>query len=195
MKMISVMAKIANRADNDDLVLRAHADADALGQLYDLYYDRIFRFCLYRLFSREVAEDVTSQVFLAVARAIPGFKGRTESDFRSWLYTIAVNHANSYIRKTSRRKRLLEEATRRMRIKNAGANHQAAEADWPTLYAAISKLKPKQQVIIVLRFFENMEFEQIAKVLKARPSTVRVTLYRILKKLRNNLQEMVDGGA
>jgi RNA polymerase sigma-70 factor (ECF subfamily) len=115
--MVDIMAKIATQTDNDDLVLRARTDAEALGRLYDLYYDQIFLFCLCRLFSREAAEDITSVVFLTVARSIAGFKGRTRSDFRNWLYRIAANHTNSHIRKTSRRKQLFEEAVRTMRMR------------------------------------------------------------------------------
>ncbi len=65
----------------------------------------------------------------------------------------------------------------------------ADQPDWPTLYQAILKLKPKHQTIITLRFFENLEFEQIAKIIKARPATVRVTMHRTLKKLRQLLTE------
>ena len=193
--MVGVMAKIATRTDNDDLVLRARTDAEALGRLYDLYYDQIFRFCLCRLFSREAAEDITSIVFLTVARSIAGFRGRTRVDFRNWLYRIAANHANSYIRKTSRRKQLFEKAARMMRIRNINRADHSVKLDWPALYAAILKLKPKHQTIIILRFFENLEFEQIAKIIKAKPSTVRVRMHRILKKLRNHLQSIINGEA
>jgi RNA polymerase sigma-70 factor (ECF subfamily) len=194
--MVDVMAKIATQTNNnDDLVSRARTDAEALGRLYDLYYDQIFLFCLCRLFSREAAEDITSVVFLTVARSIAGFKGRTRSDFRNWLYRIAANHTNSHIRKTSRRKQLFEEAVRTMRIRNINRADRSVELDWPALYAAISKLKLKHQTIIILRFFENLEFEQIAKIVKARPSTVRVRLHRILRKLRDHLQSIIDGEA
>jgi len=185
------MAKTVKRTDpanpscRDDLILRARTDADALGQLYELYYERIFRFCVHRLFIKEVAEDVTSTVFLEVARRIRTFKGRTEQDFRNWLLRIAANQANAYIRKTSRRKRLLAEAASSM---TAAAIDNSREPDWPKLYTAILKLKPEHQTIITLRFFENLEFEQIAKILDAREATVRVTLHRILTKLRNHLQ-------
>jgi len=193
--MVGAMAEIMNRTDNDDLVLRARTDADALGRLYELYYEPIYRFCLCRVFSRETAEDITSVVFLSVARGICSFKGQTQRDFRNWLYQIAANHANSYIRKTSRRKQLLAEATRSMRIKTAHSTDDTPRPDWPMLYTAILKLKPKHQTMIILRFFENMEFEQIAKIMKARSTTVRVTLHRILQKLRNHLQAIADEGA
>jgi len=187
--MVGAMAK----TDTDDLVLRTHTDANALGQLYELYYERIFQFCVYRLFSKEAAEDVTSTVFLAVARSIRTFPGQTEEDFRNWLYVIAANNVNAYIRKTSRRKQLLEKAVLTAAA-NTNSNHNSQKLDWPRLYAAILKLKPKHQTILTLRFFENLEFGQIAKIINAREATVRVTLHRILKKLRNHLQTIVDAG-
>ena len=191
-EMVGAMAQIDKRTDTDDLVLRAHTDADALGQLYELYYERIFRFCVHRLFSKEAAEDITSTVFLAVARSIRTFPGRTEEDFRNWLYVIAANNVNAYIRKTSRRKQLLAEAAALIVI-DPNNSKAPTDLDWPMLYAAILKLKPKHQTIITLRFFENLSFEQIAKIINAREASVRVTLHRILKKLRTHLRFCVDG--
>lgn len=185
--MVGAMAKTVRQAEDDDLVLRARTEADALGRLYELYYERIFRFCVHRLFSKESAEDVTSTVFLEVARRINNFEGRTEQDFRNWLLRIAVNQANAYIRKTSRRKRLFAKAAGTM-AKACNSTDDSSELDWPRLYAAILKLKPEHQTIITLRFFENLEFEQIAQILNIKEATIRVTLHRILTKLRNHLQ-------
>jgi len=190
--MIGAMAKIARQTETDDLVLRARTEAEALGRLYELYYERIFRFCVHRLFCKEAAEDVTSVVFLTVARNIASFKGRTEADFCNWLYAIATNKTNSYIRKTSRRKQLFARAAASMAVATDNPD-DSTWPDWPRLYSAILKLKPKHQTIVTLRFFENMEFEQIAKIVNARPATVRVTLHRILKKLRKHLQSVKEG--
>ena len=190
MMMAGAMAEIARQKENDCLVIRARTDAEALGQLYELYYERISRFCVHRLFYKEVAEDVTSAIFLQVARQIKSFAGRTDLDFHNWLYAIAANHANSYIRKTLRRQRLLADAP----LTRASENDCADRLDWPALYKAILKLKPKHQTIITLRFFENMDFKQIANIINAREATVRVMLHRILKKLKAHLQTTVDGG-
>jgi DNA-directed RNA polymerase specialized sigma24 family protein len=111
--MVGAMAKFIELT-NDDLVFRARTQAEALGRLYEMYYQRIFSFCVHRLFNKEIAEDITSAVFLEVARSIRLFRGRTVSDFQSWLYAIAANQANAYIRKTSRRKKLLEQAAASM---------------------------------------------------------------------------------
>ena len=190
--MVGIMAKTDMRTDNDTLVGRARTDADALGALYELYYDRIYRFLVYRLFDKHVAQDVTSDVFLAVARGMRAFAGTTEADFRNWLYAIAANHANAWIRKATRRRRLLAQAAIRIAATDDNGKDDY-EPDWPTLYRAILELKPKNQTIVTLRFFENMEFEQIAQIVGDKAATVRVTLHRILGKLRRTLQAGLDG--
>lgn len=188
--MVGAMAKFRVLENPDDIVIKAKTDAHALARLYESYYDRIYRFCVYRLFSKDAAEDLTSVIFLEMARAIRTFPGRTEKDFQNWLYAIAANHANAYIRKTSRQKVLFE----KMAISRAACSASDSSAlDWSVLYAAIARLKPKHQTIVTLRFFENMEFEQIAEIVNASEVFVRVTLHRALRKLRAYLHCFADG--
>ena len=185
--MAGAMAKIIERT-NDDLVLRARTQMDALGQLYEIYYNQIFRFCVHRLFNKEIAEDITSTVFLEVAKKIRNFSGRTEKEFFNWLYAIAINHVNSYMRKTSRRKKLLENAS--SSITNTA--EQSPELNWPELYTAILKLKPQHQTIITLRFFENLPYEKMAQILNMNESTLRVMVHRILNDLRNEMKNVFE---
>jgi RNA polymerase sigma-70 factor (ECF subfamily) len=190
--MVAIMAKPVEQTGYDDLVVLAKSQAAALGRLYELYYDRIFRFCVHRLFNRATAEDVTSTVFLTVARMMRGFKGQTEQDFRAWIYTIAANQANAYIRKTSRRKRLMGTITAHWHEDEQDSG-EWSNLDWPTLYAAIQQLKPEQQTILTLRFFENMDYDEIGRVVETRPATVRVTLHRVLRRLQEELRGDLGG--
>jgi RNA polymerase sigma-70 factor (ECF subfamily) len=190
--MVGAMAKFVEQTE-DNIVHRARTQAHALGQLYELYYERIFRFCVHRLFDKEIAEDVTSTVFLEVARRIRTFAGRDEQDFGNWLYAIAINQTNSYIRKTSRRKKLLAEAAEIIRAKRDEFNGNSSEPDWPRLYAAILKLKPQHQTIITLRFFENLPYERIANIVNIKETTLRVKVHRILNDLRRHLLTVFDG--
>lgn len=193
--MVAIMAKPVEQTAYDDLVVLAKTQAGALGKLYELYYDRIFRFCVHRLFNRTTAEDVTSSVFLTVARMIRDFKGRTEQDFRSWIYTIAANQANAHIRKTMRRKRLMNNVLVPRSAEDDGSTDPAcgsapwSRLDWPTVYAAIQELKPEHQTILTLRFFENMDYDEIGRVMDARPATIRVTLHRTLRRLQDVLRD------
>ncbi len=188
--MVGAMAKLVKQTE-DDLVLKARTQAEALSRLYEMYYERIFRFCVNRLFDKEIAEDVTSTVFLEVARGIRKFKGGTLQDFQNWLYAIAANQANAYIRKTSRRKELLKEAAGLIPA-SLESTDESSKPDWPGLHEAILKLKPLHQTIVTLRFFENLQYEQIAHILDIKESTLRVRLHRILNELRNSLQSVFE---
>ncbi len=144
---------------NDVDIVRARTDREAFGRLYDLYCPRIFRHCLRRLFVRGVAEDVTADVFVRVARQIPHFAGATHDDFVRWIHAIATNEINGYLRQSRRRSRLLEEAARQraIHVGNPATNSTSlATLDWPRVYEAILRLKARHQSIVTLRFFEDM---------------------------------------
>jgi len=187
MSMVGAMTKPVEHTAYDDLVMQAKTQAGALARLYELYYERIYKFCVHRLYSNSAAEDITSGVFLTVAAAIRQFKGCTEQDFRAWIFTIAANQANAYIRKTSRRRRLMENVVA-MRKASQPQESTWSQMDWPTLYTAILQLKPEHQTVLTLRFFENMDFDEIGRVMDAKPATIRVTLHRVLRKLREVLR-------
>jgi RNA polymerase sigma-70 factor, ECF subfamily len=190
--MVAIMAKPVEQTAYDNLVVLAKTQAAALGRLYELYYDRIFRFCVHRLFNKTTAEDVTSSVFLTVARTMRQFKGQTEQDFRSWIYTIAANQANAHIRKTMRRRRLMNNVAVQWR-EDAEDSAVWSSLDWPTLYAALQELKPEHQTILTLRFFENLDYDEIGRVVAARPATSRVTQHRALQRLQEVLQGDLGG--
>lgn len=178
--------ELVTEGSADSLVIRARTDRDAFGQLYDSFYPAVLRYCVRRLFVRAVAEDVASDVFLQVAAKMTRFPGSSEEDFRRWLFRIATNQVNAYLRQTRRRRALLASAM----AARGGTPQGEAEveaADWPTLYQAILRLNPRQQAIVSLRFFEHMSFEQIGGVLGQRSGTVRVALSRALEKLRRCL--------
>jgi len=185
---MSIQQDSAARDLSDDLVLRARTDREAFGQLYDAYHPRIYRYCFRRLFLRAVAEDVTAETFLHVASNMGQFTGDREEDFRRWVFRIATNEVNAYLRQTKRRKMLWEAAVESGRLAGDG-NHPPGPLnvellDWPIVYQAILRLKARDQAILVLRFFEQMSHEEIAEVLHERPATIRVALNRALQTLR-----------
>lgn len=157
-----------------------------LEALYEMFYERIYGYCVHRLFCRTAAEDVTSQVFLSVAEQFDRFKGDTEQAFSSWVYSIAVNQCNSHLRKSLRRRKIFETFQAESANRHQ-PNGPVAGVDWPQVYAAMSRLKDIEQTIITLRFFEELSYDAIATIINKRESSVRVILHRGLKKLRQTL--------
>lgn len=172
-------------ADSGRIVTEARYDPVAFVQLYRNYYDQIFRYCAHRLFDRNTAEDITSEVFLKVVQNIGRFNVNGEPQFRSWLYRIATNEVNNHLRKKVGRDGLFERFSEQT---NDDTNDPESSAEkLALLKKAIFALKPKYQTVITLRFFENLKLTEIAAVLGCSPGTARSWLARALAKIRKKL--------
>lgn len=171
-----------NTADDGQLIIEARSNPAAFTRLYRRHYDAVFRYCSHRLFERQTAEDVTSEVFLKVVEEFNSFEGN-ERQFRNWLYKIASNAANNHLRKTARRDALLKNACRQTNPDSTGVSAEKSAL----LKQAMLTLKPRYQTIITLRFFENLKLTEIAEVLGSGDGTVRSHLARALAKLRKKI--------
>jgi RNA polymerase sigma-70 factor, ECF subfamily len=182
-------------AADDDLVVRARTDRAAFGQLYDCFYPHVARYCLRRLFDRTLAEDVVSEVFLQVVAHWREFPGRTETDFRRWLFRIATNAVNAHLRQSRRRAELWEAAARsRQRIGSSESHSSRREhelLDWPLVYQQLLALDERDQTIVTLRFFGDCSHEEIADVVQSTPGAVRTALSRVLSRLRESFDPTV----
>ena len=172
-------------ADSDQLIARARKDSAAFVQLYRRHYDAVFRYCVHRLFERQAAEDVTSQVFLKVVENLSHFKG-TERQFCNWLYRIATNAVNDHLRRAVRRQTLLKVACEEANSQDVNCKDVPDER-LAVLWEAVLSLKPRYQTIITLRFFENLKLTEIAEVLGSSSGTIRSQLARALVKLHKKL--------
>jgi len=184
---------------DDDPVASAGMDRAAFALLYDRYYPQVARYCRRRLFDRTTAEDLTSDVFLRVAShwgaSHSGTSpGRTETDFRRWLFRITTNAVNAHLRQ-SRRRRVLWEAAARSRSNPAGNSPpspgQPDKLDWPAVYQALLELSERDQTIVSLRFFAGCTHEEIAEIVAATPGAVRTALSRTLTRLREKFKPTV----
>jgi RNA polymerase sigma-70 factor (ECF subfamily) len=171
-------------ASDGHLIAEARNNTAAFVQLYRRHYDSVFRYCVHRLFKRHTAEDITAEVFLKVIKNLDRFRGN-EQQFRNWLYKIATNTVNNYLRRTARRSVLLKGASRQIDCQIADCDESAEKLI--LLREAVFALKPRYQTIITLRFFENLKLTEIADVLGSSPGTVRSQLARALAKLRKKL--------
>lgn len=179
----------------DQLVLSARSDRAAFGTLYDRYYPRVMRYCLRRLFVREIAEDIVSETFVHVAEHLPAFEGTTETDFRRWVFRIASNAVNSYVRQTRRRQELWEAAARGGRLRAGHGLPSVEHLDWPAVYRAVLELDPRDQTILTLRYFADLSHDEIGGVIGAKAGAVRTALSRILSRIRDRFASDADANA
>jgi RNA polymerase sigma-70 factor (ECF subfamily) len=189
-KLLMRRVDLANsETDQDILIKQACSDRAAFARLYRMHYERVFRYCSRRLFNRHAAEDVTSEVFFRVMRTISTFDGNSNG-FRNWLYRIATNAVNDYLKTAKRQAETIKNAAQEHGRDRAFASESDSELQKKNLAVkqALLGLKPKYQTVITLRFFEKMKLIEIAEILGQNPATTRSQLSRALSKLRKKLK-------
>jgi len=169
------------------LVDAAKQDPEQFRGLYNRYYERIFLYVWQRIDDKEVAHDVTSQVFLKAMQNLYKyeFKG---VPFASWLYRIAKSEVYTVLRKL--------QVQRTVNIDSVGMGDMVSEmeedpyAEWmPVLSAAVAELEEDDLQLVEMRFFEKRPFKEIADILDITENNAKVRTYRILEKLKKILIE------
>lgn len=169
------------------LVEAARQDRTAFALLFRRHYDEIFRYCARRLPNRATAEDITSSVFLKMVHSFNTFRG-DDNAFRVWLYRIAGNEINSHFRTAGRQGRLLEALQNQPPQESPGLDDDEDNRQRiAKLHAALSHLKPAYREIVTLRYFQGLNSEEIGKITRTKPVTVRSKLLRAIKLLEKEL--------
>ena len=172
----------------DALIARAqNGDEAAFDGLYARFQRTVFRFLYYRVGDVAGADDLTADVFLRVARALPGYR-RQRASFQAWLLQIARNLSiDHYRRARSRPQEPLDE-----RMASDGDDlDQVAERrlTHARLRAALETITEEQREVIVLRFVAGCSTAEVATVIGKSETAVKALQRRGLEALRARLQE------
>lgn len=162
---------------------------EAFGQIYDLYFKKIYRFIFFRVGHKESAEDLTEEVFLKAFSKIGSIK-ETKA-FEGWLYQIARNLVIDYYRQ----KKLtvaLDEIENTLEYESNVVNNLDLEQDQKVLLRHMKELPSDQQVVIKLKFFDDLENHEIAELLNKTEGSIRVIQHRAINKLQELIQSNED---
>lgn len=175
-----------------DLVERAKRyDTEAFGELYDLYFDKIYNYVFYKVGDTIEAEDLTEQVFLKALESIRSFAWRG-APFSAWLFRIAGNLVVDYYRKRSRMTTVPIDSSFKDILTSAGTEDVEEvvmkKFSWEKLYLAISKLTEEQQQVVILKFLTNLSNTEIANFLKKTEGAVKSLQHRALNSLHRILK-------
>lgn len=170
------------------LVNRAKTDVHAFNDLYEYYFNRIYQFCLQRVLAREIAEDITSQVFMDSVKGIQSFNIESGIRFGSWLYKVAHNKIVDYFRKNKLQTVSIDESVlNNIQDENFNIENEVRITEIQTKIARVMlELKKDYQLIISLKFFSELEIGEIAEVLNKKPTVISVKLHRALESFRKN---------
>ena len=168
------------------LVAKAKDNPEAVGMLFDKYYNEILGYIYHCTVNSAVAEDLTSNVFLAVLGHLDRFKWR-KIPFRAWLYRIAGNEVKMHWRRRKRIVTVDSNTTEMLSEELSGSESITAEEEYRLLHKALSELKPKYRTVIILRYFEDKAIAEICDITGFKEGTIKSRLHRGLAKLQDIL--------
>jgi RNA polymerase sigma-70 factor (ECF subfamily) len=167
------------------IIAAARQDPRVFGELYSLYAQSVFRYLYSRIGSLADAEDATAQTFLAALEQLP--KYRHDGYFASWLFSIAHHKAMDHFRKR-RKETSLDEAD--LIPDDTNLFQQVIKTERiATLSKLIRTLPEDEQELIRLRYVADLNFAEIGHMLSQKEDTVKKSLYRLLARLEDQLEE------
>ena len=158
-------------------------DQSAFESLYARHVKAVYNRVRYVVSDTDV-EDVTQEVFFAALRSLHTFRG--EARFSTWLRTLTNHKVAEYYRKRSRKKESMQVDLKHAEKKGDRSRASDLE-DRIALRRALMKLTEKYREVILLRFAEGMQFNEIAQYLGQNPEATKSLFRRAMAALRDNL--------
>lgn len=178
-------------------------DARAFRELVQLHEDRVYSFVLRMLGDPQEAEDVSQEVFLAVHRNLPRFRG--DCQLSTWIYRVAKNHCLNRLKYLEHRTPAGDVDLERTRASDDALGTAARRPDQALLAAeerdhvqrALTALSPEHRLLVVMRDIEGLGYDQIAHVAQLPLGTVKSRIHRARAALADLLVAagMVPDGA
>lgn len=176
----------------DELVARARADPTAFGQLYDQYVNRIYSYIFHRVGNHHDAEDLTARTFYRALSHIEHYVNRG-APFSAWLYRIAHNLVANWHRDRSRRQTIaLDDAIGLVGPTASPHEHAEAQERSEALRAAIRRLSPERQHLLVLKFAEGLSNAEIGQIMGRSEGAIKSLYHRTLLALQEAMCDEHD---
>ncbi|MDH3390806.1 MAG: RNA polymerase sigma factor [Desulfobulbaceae bacterium] len=160
-------------------------------ELVSIFQEDIHRLVYYRTYSQMDAEDITQEVFV---QAYSKLKSLNDTQrFRPWLYSIAVNRCNDFLRKRKLLSLLQFKSAQEQEFMDTGKGMSnnynetiAKKRFWKQVRSLLDKLSAMEREVFTLRFMDHRNINEIATILDKNESTVKTHLYRALNKVRKD---------
>jgi RNA polymerase sigma-70 factor (ECF subfamily) len=190
---ISLPGVVSSQAEQDDAQLvkaSQRGDQDAFACLVQRHQRRVFTMVLRMLQDYDEASEITQEAFLAAWLGLPSF--RCEARFSTWLYRIAYNCALKQLERR-KRERALQAVMQAGKILE-GMNEEKQAEDSIELRdrqaivrEQLEKLPTKYRIVLILRHFQEMAYEEMAEILTMPIGTIKTHLFRARHLLKERL--------
>lgn len=165
-----------------------HGELEAKNQLIKQFQDRVYATSLRILKNKEDAEECTQEVFIKVIRKINSF--RFQSKLATWIYTIAVRSCLNQLKRNKNKSFVALDQLEQKDSFNVAADTVAADREiLKVVQQELQQLPQEQRIILTLGDIQQLDYQEIAKVLKIPLGTAKSRLFRARKALRDKLKE------
>lgn len=164
-------------------------DISGFNELVRRYQEKVYWIARRVVGTHDDADDVVQDVFVRMFKALKGFRG--ESGFYTWLYRIAMNVSLNAIR-ARRFKDILryddttETGSEEVELPDAGVLRDEYQT---ILERAIQRLPPKQKMVFMMRYYDEMPYEQMATILKKSVGGLKANYFHALKKIQEYVRK------
>ncbi|MGH7643327.1 MAG: RNA polymerase sigma factor [Candidatus Dormibacteria bacterium] len=173
----------------ETLIVRAQADPEGFGELYDHYFPQIYRYVASRVRSAELAEDITSEVFFKALRAIGRYRP-SGHPFSAWLYQIAVNTITDHYRSHKRSADSLESGPELASGGTAVDDQVAERLELDQIWLAIDSLPEQQRTAMTLKYAEDLPLAEIGRIMGKSEGAIKLLVFRGTATLRAALRPL-----
>jgi RNA polymerase sigma factor (sigma-70 family) len=164
--------------DEDVMLQVRDGEVHMLGVLFDRYQAPLFNFYSKMTQDRTVSEDLVQEVFLRILRYRQTYRPGTT--FRTWMYQIARNTRIDQVRKVRPESPLAIEPSAPTRASDSAERHQEAQL----LQRALMQLPEDKREVLILSRFQELKYDEIARLLGCETGAVKVRVHRALQQLR-----------
>jgi RNA polymerase sigma-70 factor (ECF subfamily) len=175
---------MTERSDNELIELFQNGDDSAFNHLVLRYQEKVYWVARRFVNDHDGADDVTQEVFCKVYESLKEFRG--DSSVYTWLYRITVNIALNSLRRQKVREFFRIDEMFEVKDENTVGPDEVLEREEQKelIEEAIARLPEKQKSVFVLRYYEELPYEEISKVLKTSVGGLKANYFHAVKKIQ-----------
>jgi RNA polymerase sigma factor (sigma-70 family) len=175
--------------DQSLMVAVRQGEVAKLGILFERHHGHLFNFLLRLTGDRHLSEDLVQEVFVRLLKYRHTY--RAESQFTTWMFQIARNARIDYFRRNPRDEvRLEDEVAEQVSLTPSPGEQAEQKEEMRILLHALSSLSEEKRAVLLLRGFQGMKFEEIAKVMRCPVNTAKGRAFKAIRELREALPKI-----
>lgn len=175
---------------SDEMIMEAvkNGDLQQASLLFERYQKPVFNFLARMAMDRDIAEDLTQNVFLRMIKYRNSY--REGNKFQSWIYQVARNvFSDHYQKEKNKRSDFVDVERLSGQIANSQEEQEQLERE-KLLHQSMAKLNDEQRELLILTRFQQLKYEEVANIMDMTVGNVKVKVHRAIQKLREHYFEM-----